>query len=150
MLTDLVLPLGERTPNGSTTVVSRVELDSVTKLLSVSKFSEVAPNRTQFAQAQNEHHEMAKVSKEMVEMKLQQLRKSVDLKTVNEIDLIDGYISKMENLLNDYTEVSAKFRVLFKDVYNEIYKDDFAKYINGVSHDFKEAGVVRQKIKDSL
>ena len=104
----------------------------------------------QFAQAQNEHHEMAKVSKEMVEMKLQQLRKSVDLKTVNEIDLIDSYISKMENLLNDYIEVSAKFCVLFKDDYDEIYKDDFAKNINGVSDNLKEAGIVRQKIKDSL
>ena len=65
-------------------------------------------------EAQNEQQEMAKVSKEVVEMKLSQLRNSVDLKNVNDIDIVDGYISKLETLLDGYFEVSAKFRVLFK------------------------------------
>ena len=101
-------------------------------------------------EAQNEQQEMAKVSKEVVEMKLSQLRNSVDLKNVNDIDIVDGYISKLETLLDGYIEVSAKFRVLFKNEYDENYKDDFAKGINGVSDVLKMAGAVRRKLKNSV
>ena len=81
----------------------------------------------QTALAQKEQHELIKVSKEVVELKISQLRKSIDFDTVKEIDLIDGFISKMENLLYEYIEVKGKFRVIFRETYDKIYKDEFSK-----------------------
>ena len=102
----------------------------------------------QIVQSQNEQHEMIKVSKEVVELKICQLQKSINLEYVTEIDLIDGYISKMEILMYEYIDLMGKFRVVFRDDYDEIYKEEFSTNLNAVSDNLDKASKLRKQLKD--
>ena len=96
--------------------------------------------------SEHERNEMVKVEKEVLDLKISQFRKTVDVELCVNIDELCNYISNLEAFVNEYLELSVKFRCCFGEKYDELFHKSFLAETTELSEDLKVAKLLRQKL----
>ena len=70
-----------------------------------------------------ERIELLKVDKEVLELKITQYVKTFDLRSAQDINELDNYVDRMEGFIEEYANLSGKFKICFRDRYETLYAD---------------------------
>ena len=104
----------------------------------LKQFSKVARDRMKILREEAskvddktyEQFSKLRVSRDVLDMKIKQVEDSIDLKNVDDISDINEYISKMEAFLNEYFDMSGRYKLCLGDEYDgELFEDDL-KYLS--------------------
>ena len=108
--------------------------------------SEMLSRKSKFSRSEAE--KTASIRRDVLETKISHLKKSIDVENLKDIGLIDDFISKIEDLSDQYVSISGEFKNLFSDTYDETYSAGFSQILDELSATLKLAGVQRQSMVD--
>ena len=98
----------------------------------------------------NERISNLEIQKEVLDLKISNLEKTVDLESALSVSELDDFILKMEAFINEYFELSGKFKYCPGTHFEHVVSHDFSSKTIRMSEDVKMAKMLRRRLSTDV